>query len=418
MANTLKFGNGEWYGKKDTILAYNDENNNYKPLPFDFSRGSTPTGSKATTINKDGLIETVGNNVPRIDYKDNTKGALLLEPSRSNLITYSEDFSQGYWTKSGSSVVSGFVSPNGTLNANKLVENTSSGNHQVYRLSANSNNTYSISIFAKKGERDKFRINMGNDTHYADFNLSNGTIINQIGATTTSKIDLISNGWYRCSISYTELTGAPTYNLYRLLDNNGNASYQGDGSSGIYIYGAQIEQGSYATSYIPTSGGVVTRLADSCDNGGNEQVFNDSEGVLYAEVKGFEEVPTSSGYITISSPSVSFTNAAVLQFRNNGDLRFYFGGSATENIQFIASDINLSDNNKIAVQYDSNGSNYKLFVNGVSISRFSLATNQSVTGLSELNLNYSNLGFIGEVKDVITYNTALTDQELIALTTI
>ena len=87
MANTLKFGNGEWYGKKDTILAYNDENNNYKPLPFDFSRGSTPTGSKATTINKDGLIETVGNNVPRIDYKDNSKGALLLEPSRSNLIT-------------------------------------------------------------------------------------------------------------------------------------------------------------------------------------------------------------------------------------------------------------------------------------------------------------------------------------------
>ena len=82
MANTLKFGNGEWYGKKDTILAYNDENNNYKPLPFDFSRGSS-----ATVINKDGLIETVGSGEPRIDYKDNTKGALLLEPSRTNLFT-------------------------------------------------------------------------------------------------------------------------------------------------------------------------------------------------------------------------------------------------------------------------------------------------------------------------------------------
>ena len=51
MANTLKFGNGEWYGKKDTILAYNDENSNYKPLPFDFSRASS-----ATRVNKDGLI--------------------------------------------------------------------------------------------------------------------------------------------------------------------------------------------------------------------------------------------------------------------------------------------------------------------------------------------------------------------------
>ena len=81
MANTLKFGNGEWYGKKDTILAYNDENSNYKPLPFDFSRASS-----ATVVNKDGLIETVGSGQPRIDYKDDSEGALLLEPSRTNLL--------------------------------------------------------------------------------------------------------------------------------------------------------------------------------------------------------------------------------------------------------------------------------------------------------------------------------------------
>ena len=80
--NTLKFGNGEWYGKKDTILAYNDENSNFKPLPFSFDRASS-----ATVVNKDGLIETVGSGEPRIDYKDDSKGALLLEPSRSNLIT-------------------------------------------------------------------------------------------------------------------------------------------------------------------------------------------------------------------------------------------------------------------------------------------------------------------------------------------
>jgi hypothetical protein len=64
MANTLKFGNGEWYGKKDTILAYNDLNSNYKPLPFNFSRAS----KCYKLVNKDGLIETVGNGQPRIDY--------------------------------------------------------------------------------------------------------------------------------------------------------------------------------------------------------------------------------------------------------------------------------------------------------------------------------------------------------------
>ena len=79
--NTLKFGNGEWYGKKDTILAYNDENSNFKPLAFSFRQRSY-----ATRVNKDGLIETVGSGEPRIDYKDDSKGALLLEPSRSNLI--------------------------------------------------------------------------------------------------------------------------------------------------------------------------------------------------------------------------------------------------------------------------------------------------------------------------------------------
>ena len=88
MANTLKFGNGEWYGKKDTILAYNDENSNYKPLPFNFSRAS-----KATRVNKDGLIEEVGSGQPRVDYLNNTKGAMLLEPSRSNITYPSENFS-------------------------------------------------------------------------------------------------------------------------------------------------------------------------------------------------------------------------------------------------------------------------------------------------------------------------------------
>ena len=82
--NTLKFGNGEWYGKEGTILAYNDENNNYKPLPFNFDRASS-----ATRVNKQGLIETVGADQPRIDYLNDSNGALLLEPSRTNLIPYS-----------------------------------------------------------------------------------------------------------------------------------------------------------------------------------------------------------------------------------------------------------------------------------------------------------------------------------------
>ena len=84
MANTFKFGNGNWAVKDGYALAYNDENGNFKPLPFDFTRASS-----ATTLNRQGLIETVGSDKPRIDFTDNTSGHLLLEPQRTNSLTYS-----------------------------------------------------------------------------------------------------------------------------------------------------------------------------------------------------------------------------------------------------------------------------------------------------------------------------------------
>ena len=87
MANTFKFGNGQWAVGKETALAYNDENSNFKPLPFSFDRGST-----ATVVNKNGLIETVGVDEPRIDFLNNTNGHLLLEPSRQNKLLQSNQF--------------------------------------------------------------------------------------------------------------------------------------------------------------------------------------------------------------------------------------------------------------------------------------------------------------------------------------
>ena len=85
MAQTLKFGNKVWAAKEDSVLAYNDINNNYKPLPFDFARASI-----GTRVNKDGLIETMGQDIARIDYTDSADGVLLLEPSSTNLLLISK----------------------------------------------------------------------------------------------------------------------------------------------------------------------------------------------------------------------------------------------------------------------------------------------------------------------------------------
>ena len=399
MSETLNLGNGNWATKEDSLLAYNSENGNFKPLPFDFTRASS-----ATVVNKAGLIETVGSGEPRIDFSNDAKGALLLEPTRSNLITYSNDFSNAYWSKSNLSVTSGFNSPDGTLNADKLVENTSTGVHQVYRLSANSNTTYSISIFAKKGERDKFRINIGNDTHYADFNLSNGTIINQIGATTTSKIDLISNGWYRCSISYTESTGAPTYNLYRLLDNNGNASYQGDGTSGIYIYGAQIEAGSYATSYIPTQGSAVTRVAES--NVLATTISLDNDFALFWEGSVFEDDIMLYGGGNLGwYMNYTYTLGRIILDESSGrKIQAYISPSISANVK-----------TKILIRR-LNGV-HSVFANGIKLtSNISVNSNTNLS-LSSMFWSYNSTFLKGlKVNNSQVFKIPLTDSEAIALT--
>ncbi len=367
---------------------------------------------------KDYLKTTDRLDIPRIDYT-NGEPSILLEPSRTNTITYSEDF-ENEWSFQTGIDVSGneATSPDGNTNATKI-ETTAAGSRYVgnnYTLATGGN---TFSVFAKKGSTNWVYLNViqdGSNNWNYTFDLENGILgqSNSSAYTVTPKIEDYGNGWYRCSISANVTSsGVFTARVYPADSATDVSTSIGDN---IYIYGAQLEAGSYATSLIHTSGSAVTRSAETLNNAGNSDLFNDSEGVLFAEVKGLEEIPSDNGYITISSPAISFTNAAILQFRNNGDLRFYFGGSSSANIQFIVSDINLSDNNKIAVQYDSVGSNYKLFVNGVSISRNSGATNQSVSGLSELNLNYSSLALIGNVKTVAVFKEALSDTELACLT--
>ena len=144
MANTLNLGNGNWATKEDSLLGYNSENNNFKPLPFDFTRASS-----ATVVNKAGLIETVGNGEPRIDFLGNTKGALKLEPQRTNLVTYSESF-ENYFNVSEVTLNSNYaISPDGTLNANKVTFPSASKSMYINSLSLSGTHTIS---FWYKGE--------------------------------------------------------------------------------------------------------------------------------------------------------------------------------------------------------------------------------------------------------------------------
>jgi len=390
---------------------------------FDFSRSGN-----ATRINKDGLIETVSSNVPRLNYPliDGVVSgcpSLLLENSSTNLFTYSEDFTQG-WTENNLSVTSNqVISPDGTLNADKLVEDNTNNFHRVLdTITSNQGTVYSHTVFAKAGER-KYLVLRNNliSNINACFDLEDGVVV--YSGFSEANIEYYGNGWYRCFIKETATsTAGKSFSLLtsdKEILNNNIPSYQGDGTSGLYIWGAQVEAGSYPTSYIPTNGATVTRSAETCNNSGDANTFNDSEGVLMAEISAFQEIPTTNAHIVLrNSASTDFSNSILIQHRNNGDLRIYVDGFASQNIQFIVTDMNWLVNNKIAIQYDSIGSNYKLFLNGTTKARFSSAANQSVVGLNDISFYWGSVSnpFYGNTKQIQYFDTSLTDTDLEELT--
>ena len=406
MAKTYKFGNGTWATKKNSTLAYSDTNNAFKPLPFSFERNSI-----ATRVNKEGLIEVVSNDVPRIDYTDSADGALLLEPQRTNLIPYSEDFSDASWTKFNSTAIANsIISPDGSLSATKLTEDTSSATHRIYDTIVVSfaGVVCTQSIFAKSDGSGRYlRMFRGSGTYnYAVFDLDNGVVFSQGGSNLIStKIEKYPNGWYKCSSTFTTQFG--NIATYYGMQNGNLDSYTGDGTSGIYIWGAQLEEGSYATSYIPTNGSIVQRQADTASGSGNSEVFNDSEGVLFADIAALADDSTNR-YISISDGTS--VNRIHIFFTPSNTIR----GLIRPGNGNIDSDVNILLFNKAAYKYKSGDSAF--WVNG-----FKVGVNTDTTmpsGLDQLNFNKGDgtLDFYGKTKEIGYYDEILTDLELEYLT--
>ena len=173
-------------------------------------------------------------NLPRIDYTNGT-GALLLEPQSTNLISYSEDFSQGIWSKVSVTVISGFTSPAGDSSAYKLQPTQTSGVH-LLNIPVTSSSVKTYSIFAKQNGYKRFRFNTGSSSNgYTSFDLNTGSVVATGGTFySSSNIEDYGNGWYKCSM--TLLSNAPNNCTLATEDDNGAVSFLGDGVSSIYIW--------------------------------------------------------------------------------------------------------------------------------------------------------------------------------------
>jgi hypothetical protein len=396
---------------------------------FDFTRGSS-----ATRVNELGLVQDVTDtDLPRINYTNfdyengevvpySGEGSLLLENQSTNLVTYSEDYSQSDWSKTNISITTNSaISPNGTINASLLTENSSNAQHFIGdALTLTSGTSYSVSVYAKKKERSVLQISPSSShiaSSYANYDLDLG-VVSATGGSVTAEIEYLSNDWYRCILKFT-VTSTATATLAFFMQTSTTAtrgaSYQGDGTSGLYLWGAQVEAISYATSYISTNGSTVTRLADVCNNAGSSDLINSTEGVLYAEIAALSENYTGRRFITLNDSTSS--NGVVLRYEASGVIvaRYQISGIAQCSIAFAAT---ITNYHKIAFKYSLN--DFALWVDGVEVGVDSSGNVLSDSVLNNIDFNSGNgtFPFYGNVKCLAVFKEALSDTELEKLTTI
>jgi hypothetical protein len=206
-------------------------------------------------------------NVPRLDYTGGGCPKLLLEPQRSNLVTFSEQMDNAAWSKNNSTITANnTISPDGYINADKLVEDsTASDRHAIAQIiTTTSSKSYIAYIFAKKSERDfiYFRSNVASSFNLQWFDLTNKTVGGTVGSFDDAGVIEFANDWVLCYIKKTEITGTNRVFQWGLATDNLVETYTGDGTSGAYLWGAQVEEGSYPTSYINTLSAASTRGQD------------------------------------------------------------------------------------------------------------------------------------------------------------
>ena len=213
--------------------------------------------SSGTYVDSAGVIQTAATNVPRFDHNPTTGESLglLVEEQRTNLLLRSEDFSTTWVRFNVNASSNAILAPDGTLTADKLTENDADNFHRI-RQGITSGVTGVFSVFLKAAERTRVNLGTSDINLIAGFDLSAGSVVSGTGS-----IEPFGDGWYRCSISATFTTSGP----FLLLRNSSSEFYTGDGTSGIYLWGAQLEVGAFPTSYIPTTTAAATRNASLAD---------------------------------------------------------------------------------------------------------------------------------------------------------
>jgi hypothetical protein len=342
-------------------------------------------------------------NVPRLTYQNGGGGcpSLLLEKQSTNLVTYSEQFDNAAWTKNVSVTANAITSPDGTQNADKILENASNVQQWAYQSPVMVGAQVGT-IYAKKGERNYIAMaTAGLGPSY--FNLDTGVVVSSASGATAS-IENVGNGWYRCSVSSPSIVGG-TFFIVWISDNGTRTSYAGDSSKGVYVWGAQNEASSYPTSYIPTTSSSATRVADGPLNLSTTQTLTNFtlfyDGLIFENGQNmFFGSGNSAWYIDIDG-----SNGRIVLDLASG--RIYNAFSS------------LRTNQRVKLAVKRSAGVVDAFVNGTK-----LTPNTQVTDTTSLTLSSITWGFSStyypkmKVNEICAFQSALSDSDCQALTTL
>ena len=367
------------------------------------------------SIDNVSVKEVTRDNVPRIDYTGGGCPHILAEPQRTNLFEYSESFNNIQWSRSSVTVVdNSSQSPDGTNNASLLYPSSSGDFRYMHNSTTASSSIYTMSAFVKASGKNVvwFYINSSSQNGFIYYNLSDQTtqvVAGSVG-TPTGTIISYGNDWYKISFTTGTAFTLGSGSGIGVSDVKGNSAVTANGTDGVLVWGLQLEEGSYATSYIPTSGSTVTRNQDIFTRDGIGSLINSTEGVLFAEIAALANDVTNRSICLSDGTSV---NRILFRYEGSNIIRAFVlsGGTIYVNFTFTHNNIN---NLKFAIKWKVN--DFAFWVNGNEV--LTDASGNAPIGLNRLALDNGSgtQDFYGKVKQLQVYDTALTDEQLLQLT--
>ena len=371
---------------------------------------ASPYIETTTTTAQAGVLE----NTPRLNYTTGVANPyLLLEPSRTNLFPQSEYFGGGDWLYAGAgttSTINAAISPEGVQNAFKLIGSSNADNNGMFESFTISAGTEAYSFFAKAGEIDILQIGFGGTfgNTYANVNLTDGSLEIESGQTTT--IEPYADGWYRISCVATATAGAG-YWFVNIGDNPAmvrNGNYIGNGTDGLYLYGAQLEAGSYPTSYIPTYSVSATRAYDYTKfiDLQSKGIITASQGTLLIEMDNY-----NNGSVQFDVQNNNLDYALRPKFSSSDQNIF----QRVNNVQTTVRTITGLPAGRRRCAISWNGTSLITSINGVS---YTDTIDGSIAAelfkIDRPNFN----GTIFDLNQLLMFSTQLTEAELNTLTTL